>query len=155
MKRSATSYERDLARKLYKRGWVVMRAPASGAKVRRYPYPDLVALKRGYAIAVEVKTTSSEKPIYIPKRQIMILKEWEQRGGAEPWVAVKVLDGRGWRFYSLDLLIETQKSFKLVLEGGISIDELDAIANSKNSLTLLPFLQSKVTDVSDPQHSST
>ncbi|UXD21385.1 Holliday junction resolvase [Ignicoccus pacificus DSM 13166] len=140
MRRSATSYERDLARKLYKRGWVVMRAPASGAKVKRYPYPDLVALKRGYSIAVEVKTTSSERPIYIPKRQIEILKEWNVKGGAEPWIAVKVLDGRGWRFYSLDLLTETEKSYKLILEGGITLDELDSKAEGKAYVPLTHFL---------------
>lgn len=139
-KRGATAYERELARKLYKRGWVVMRAPASGAKVRRYPYPDLVALKRGYSIAVEVKTTSEERPIYIPKRQIAILKEWNLKGGADPWIAVKVLDGRGWRFYSLNTLMETAKNFKLVLEGGITLDQLDQIAESKVTIPLTAFM---------------
>ena len=146
MKRSATAYERELARKLYKRGWAVMRAPASGAKVKRYPYPDLIALKNGYAIAVEVKTTKAERPIYIPKRQIEILREWEHRGGAEPWIAVKVLDGRGWKFYPLDILLETEKSFKLVLEGGITIDELCRIAESKSTIPLTSFIQRNVID---------
>ena len=142
-KRNGTSYERELARKLYKRGWAVMRAPASGAKVKRYPYPDIVALKKGYAIAVEVKTTSSERPIYIPKRQVEILLEWKERGGAEPWVAVKVLGGRGWRFYSVELLKETEKSFRLDLEGGITIDELDVLVEAKRSIPLTMFLSDK------------
>lgn len=153
VKRGATVYERELARKLYKRGWVVMRAPASGAKVRRYPYPDLVALKKGYSIAIEVKTTSEDKPIYIPKRQISILKEWHLKGGAEPWIAVKVLDGRGWRFYPLKTLVETKKSFKLVLEGGIPLDELDRIAENRIMVPLTAFYKNTM-DTWDPQHSN-
>ncbi len=47
-----TEYERDLAYKLYQRGWAVIRAPASGAKAKRYLYPDLVAIKKGRILAI-------------------------------------------------------------------------------------------------------
>ncbi len=105
----------------------MIRAPASGAAAKRYLYPDLVALKFGRGVAIEVKTTSREGPIYISKRQVEILSLWERRGGADPWIAVKVLDGRGWRFYSLEELKEAGESFRLDTGGGLSIDEFDAL----------------------------
>ncbi|HIC99009.1 MAG TPA: Holliday junction resolvase, partial [Pyrodictiaceae archaeon] len=33
--------ERDLARRLWQKGFAVIRAPASGAKTKHYVYPDL------------------------------------------------------------------------------------------------------------------
>ncbi len=138
--RGRTSYERQLASLLYKRGWAVMRAPASGAKVKRYPYPDLVALKKGYAAAIEVKTVSEERAIYVPKRQVETLMEWKARGGAEPWIAVKVLDGRGWRFFRTDELEETEKSFKLVPKGGLTLEEFNRIPELSRIVPLTNFV---------------
>ncbi len=128
------AYERDLARKLYKRGWAVIRAPASGAKNKSYPVPDLVAIKRNYVAVFEVKTTKEEKPIYIPKRQVAILNDWVKRAGAEAFVAVKILDGRGWRLFPIDLLEEKEESYKLVPLNGLTLDELEVRVNSRFSL---------------------
>jgi len=132
--RSRVSFERELAGKLYQMGWAVMRAPASGAAAKRYLYPDLVALKKGRAVAIEVKTTKDKKYIYLERRQYEILKEWEERGGADAWVAVKVLYS-GWSFYPLSSLKEAGKSFRLDLEGGLSLESFDALYSVKYTLT--------------------
>ncbi|NPA85447.1 MAG: Holliday junction resolvase [Crenarchaeota archaeon] len=133
--RSRSSYERELAQRLFSMGWVVMRAPASGAAAKRYLYPDLVGLKLGRAVAIEVKTTKVERTIYLSRRQYEILKLWEERGGAEPWLAVKVLDGRGWRLYELARLEEAGESYRLHLEGGLTLDQFDARYSVKATLT--------------------
>jgi len=39
-------YELELARKLHKYGFAVIRAPASGRKAKRVPYPDIVAIQQ-------------------------------------------------------------------------------------------------------------
>lgn len=129
--RSRAAYERDLAQKLFRRGWAVMRAPASGAAAKRYLYPDLVALKHGRAVAIEVKTSSKERPIYLSRRQYEILKLWEERGGAEAWLAVKVLDGRGWRLYPLSSVKEAGESYRLDLEGGLTLEQFDNLYSVK------------------------
>jgi len=131
-----TEYERDLAYKLYKRGWAVIRAPASGARAKRYLYPDLVAVKKGRVLAIEVKTLKDERTLYISERQVNVLREWEERAGAEAWIAVKVRDGRGWRFYSVENLVKTNSSWRLELKGGISIDELDLLSLKLNKSNL-------------------
>ena len=132
--RGRINYERELARKLYKRGWAVVRAPASGAKNKSYPVPDLVAVKRNYVAVFEVKTAKDERPIYIPKRQIAILREWVKRAGAEAFIAVKILDGRGWRLYPIEVLEEKEESYKLLPVGGLTLDELEVKVNSQFSL---------------------
>ncbi len=123
-----TCYERELAYKLYRRGWAVIRAPASGAKAKRYVYPDLVAIKKRRVLAIEVKTVKDERPIYLSDRQVNILREWEERADAEAWIAVKVRDRRGWAFYSIENLVRTNTSWKLELIGGISLEELDSLS---------------------------
>lgn len=118
----------------------MIRAPASGAKVKRYPYPDLVALKKGYAAAIEVKTSSEERTIYLPPKQVETLMVWKIRGGAEPWIAVKVLDGRGWRFFRAEDLERAQRSFKLVPQGGLTLDEFDRLSEAARTVPLTNFV---------------
>ena len=133
MKRRGTSHERDLAAKLYELDWVVMRAPASGAAAKRYLYPDLVALKGGKAVAIEVKTTKGKSHLYIKKRQYEILKEWEEKGGAKAWIAVKVIH-KGWRFYPIERLVDVGESFRLDLEGGLTLEQFNSLYSVKATL---------------------
>ncbi|MEM0326303.1 MAG: Holliday junction resolvase, partial [Desulfurococcaceae archaeon] len=43
-------HERDLVRRLWEHGFAVIRAPASGSRVKHVVYPDIVALYKGKVI---------------------------------------------------------------------------------------------------------
>jgi Holliday junction resolvase len=81
--------ERNLARLLWKRGFAVMRAPASGASTKM-PRPDLVVGRRdrGLQFAIEVKTTR-KNVLYIRGASIAQLLEFSQIFGCQPIVAIK------------------------------------------------------------------
>ena len=104
------SHERDLARRLFRLGFAVIRAPASGSKAKHMIYPDLVAMKDGKIFAFEIKTTSKPRDIYIPKHQIDKLVEFCRRAGATPFVAVKIINHTGWRFIKLESLERTKSN---------------------------------------------
>jgi len=108
-RRIGFAHERELAVKLWKKGFAVIRAPASGSKTRRVMYPDIVAIRRGYVLAIEVKTTHENKPIYIPCHQVEKLREFIKRSGGEGFIAVKIIGSGEWRFIRIDDLIMTRK----------------------------------------------
>ena len=103
------AHERELAVKLWKKGFAVMRAPASGSKTRRVVYPDIVAIRNGYVLAIEVKTTHGDKPIYVPYHQVEKLREFIKRSGGEGFIAVKIIGSGEWRFIRIDDLVKTRK----------------------------------------------
>jgi Holliday junction resolvase len=107
-RRRGFAQERDLAKKLWDKGFAVMRAPASGSKAKRLLYPDLVAIKNGVVFAFEVKTTRSRKrDIYIPRQQVDKLVEFSRRSGGMPFIAVKIVGEGDWFFIPLRDLQET------------------------------------------------
>ncbi len=133
------SRERELARLLWKKGFAVLRAPASGAKTRKLAYPDLVALKKGMIFVFEVKTREKPGIIYIDRKQFMKLMEFIRRSGGQGYIAVKIMDGRGWRFIPIDKVEETRGgNYRVSLENiekGLRISDLVKIANRTRSIT--------------------
>ncbi|WP_434731380.1 Holliday junction resolvase Hjc [Thermogladius sp. KZ2Tp1] len=129
------AHERDLARRLWERGFAVMRAPASGSKAKRVLYPDVVAIMNGQVFAFEVKSTrAGEKTLYIQREQVQKLVEFVRRSGGSAFIAVKIV-GRGeWMFVPVKELVETSGgNYKLSLgnlrEGSfLRIDNLVAMA---------------------------
>ncbi|MCD6487827.1 MAG: Holliday junction resolvase [Desulfurococcales archaeon] len=120
-RRIGFSRERELARILWKKGFAVIRAPASGAKARKLSYPDIVAIKNRVVLAIEVKTKEKPGTVYIDKRQVKKLLEFTRRSGGLGFIAVKIMDGRGWRFIPIEKLEVTR--------GGnyrVSIDTIDS-----------------------------
>jgi len=121
-------YERDLARRLWKYGFAVIRAPASGSRAKHLKYPDLVAIYKGRVLAIEVKTTRGEKPVYIRGEQLSKLLSFSLRAGAEPYIAVKFIGSGEWVFVTVDKLTRLDSGgFKLDVddvENGISLNEL-------------------------------
>jgi len=132
------SRERELARILWKKGFAVLRAPASGAKTRRLAYPDLVALKNGIIFVFEVKTREKPGIVYIEKKQFMKFMEFVRRSGGYGYIAVKIVDGRGWRFIPVDKVEETRGgNYKVSLENienGLRINDLVKIADRTRSI---------------------
>jgi Holliday junction resolvase len=96
--RKGSRAERELQSKLYSDGFSVVRVAGSGRST--LPSPDLVAIKAGKAYAIECKATSKDSRS-IPKKELGLLKQFCDRGGCVPVVAVK-FDRRGWRFYDID-----------------------------------------------------
>ncbi len=104
--------ERELAQLLWDKGWAVIRGPASGGGVRKRFQPDLVAIREGVILVFEVKTVSSQRPIYIDRRKLENLVEWSKRAGGVPVVAVR-LPWKGWKIHDIGKLEEAGSSFKL------------------------------------------
>ena len=120
--------ERDLARKLWQKGFAVIRAPASGAKAKYYVYPDLVAIWRGKILVFEVKRRAKLAPLYIDARQVEKLKEFCRRAGGEAFIAIKIVDEKKWYFVPLAELEQTETGkYKISVEkirNALTLEEL-------------------------------
>lgn len=125
--------ERELVRKLWSRGFAVIRAPASGARARLAAYPDIVAIFKGRIYAIEVKYRRDNAPIYIDRTQLEKLIEFSRRAGATPLIAVKRAH-KGWKLISIDQVKGTNtgriKIDDEVLNNGVSLDEFITIATN-------------------------
>ncbi len=109
-RRKGFGRERMLARKLWEKGFAVLRAPASGAKARRLKYPDMVVLRNGHIIVLEIKTSEKQAPIYIPRQQVEKIREFARRAGGKAYIAVDYIGtGMGWRFIPIEELAETKR----------------------------------------------
>jgi Holliday junction resolvase len=106
--------ERELANILWSKGFAVIRGPASGAGVRKRFQPDLVAMKAGKILVIEVKRTSS-LPVYLRSEQVVGLSEFARRAGGIAYIAVKDKN-KGWRFFKIDE-VKTTKGGGFKVEG--------------------------------------
>ncbi len=80
--------ERKLANYLYFKGYAVIRSAGSGAgKIR--PEPDIVVMKNGKFICIEVTTKSELKDIEINLSKIRRIKEFVERAGTKAYLCVK------------------------------------------------------------------
>lgn len=96
--------ERELVTKLWKMGFAVMRGPASGAKVRRSVYPDVIAIKDGKVFVFEVKVRSKPSSIYIDRTQLSKIIEFARRASGEAIVAIRIASLRIWKAIPLNEL---------------------------------------------------
>jgi Holliday junction resolvase len=94
-------YELELARKLYKMGFAVIRAPASGRKARRVPYPDIVAIKHRNVLVISVKYRSTLGTIYVSQDELKKMVDFARRADGVIIVAVKVKELGDWRVVPL------------------------------------------------------
>ncbi|MCE4606055.1 MAG: Holliday junction resolvase [Desulfurococcales archaeon] len=110
-------YERSLARKLWSKGFAVIRGPGSGGGSKDIVQPDLVAVKKGKIFIFEIKVRWKRNAIYIDKEKVDRLKEFAKRSGGEPFIAVKVIDYIDWKFIPVDQLKKTGKgNYKVSME---------------------------------------
>ncbi|MCC7574696.1 Holliday junction resolvase [Candidatus Woesearchaeota archaeon] len=107
LKSKGINAERDLVHKFWEFGWACIRVAGSGSS--KYPSPDLLAGNNLRKFAIETKTTSGTNQ-YFSKKEIIELKDFAGRFGAESWVAIK-FKGCSWFFLSLEDLVETGKGF--------------------------------------------
>jgi Holliday junction resolvase len=116
----------------------VIRAPASGAKARRFAVPDIVAIYRGIVYAFEVKTSIKRRAIYIPKHQVEKLRIFVERAGGRGFIAVKIIGSSGWRFIDInDLKTSRGGNYKIGPEDlakGYKLSDLVSFAAGITSL---------------------
>ncbi len=126
MSKKGSREERELVNMLWEADCAAMRAPASGGATKN-PLPDVIAGNGKTYLAIEVKSTSSER-IYIDSAKINSLLEFSQIFGAQPYVGAKFKREK-WRFVSIDQLYKTKRENyrldkQLAFEKGIELDEL-------------------------------
>lgn len=93
-----------------------MRAPASGAKIRKAEYPDVVAIMKGRVAVFEVKSRAKPSGLYIELDQIKKLIDFAERAGGIPYVAVKI-PHKEWKFVKvLKEEIKEDKTYKVSKE---------------------------------------
>ena len=132
-KRKGARIENELANILWELGYAVVRGPASGSKVKKRIQPDLVAIKRGIVIVIEVKSGKPGSPIYIPSHQITAITEFARRAGGRAYVAVKI-KGDGWRLHEINSIELTPGGNGKIErpESGIKPSDLDEILFPKS-----------------------
>lgn len=139
--RKGANIERKLSRMFYKRGYATIRAPASGAKTRRVIYPDLIAIKKGVVLAIEVKYRSKGQTIYISGWQIRRLLEFARRAGAIPLIAIKYSEEPSFAFVNANYLKKTKKgNYKVdreVLAYAVTFEELNRMVEEKINQNLV------------------
>jgi Holliday junction resolvase len=127
-RRRGFHYERELAKLLYRAGFAVIRAPASGSRAKRVFYPDIVAIYKKNILVFEVKARSEPCDIYIEKEKVERLRDFAERAGGEAYIAVKIISLGEWRVVPLDKLWETEEGnyrvSKFTLERSIELEEL-------------------------------
>ncbi|OYT31262.1 Holliday junction resolvase [Candidatus Woesearchaeota archaeon ex4484_78] len=116
--------ERSIVRNFWEAGWAAVRVAGSGAT--KFPNPDVIAAKQGRKLAIECKTTKDTKK-YLSKQDVVQLKTFASKFGAEPWIGIK-FNTLDWYFISLDDLERTKNGFvvsiKLAKDKGLLFEEL-------------------------------
>ena len=134
MKRSSSyekgrRYEYKLMEELKKRGFFVIRSPASGRRSKRFFYPDIVAIRKKRILIVESKMYSDKRGLYIPKNQWKKLKWIQNITGGEAYVSVYYKDIAEFILVHIDTYDKKTERYyvwsrKSVIEKGRTIDEL-------------------------------
>jgi len=127
--RIGVDYERLLRKKLSRLGFVCVRAPASGKARGRLVYPDIVCVKEGKALFIEVKYRGDKRDIYIEKPSFHSLRYLAAK--AECRILLCVFYRDLGKFLCLDLMrpdlitekyaVFRRESF---LERGIELEEV-------------------------------
>ncbi|NPA04487.1 MAG: Holliday junction resolvase [Crenarchaeota archaeon] len=128
-KRRGIEAEHDLAKKLWRHGFAVIRGPASGAKAKHVIYPDIVAIRKGRVLVFEVKRRTTQTTIYISREQVVKLREFAERAGGKAYIAVKTGNPGSWTFIRIEDLLETRNgnykvTEELLREKGVGLKEL-------------------------------
>lgn len=123
-KAKGTNAERELIKIFNEQGWAAIRSAGSGSS--KYPSPDILAGNGMRKIAIECKTTKSNKK-YFQEEEIKQLVFFSTCFGAEAWIGIKFVKNP-WYFLILEDLQKTGKCFAISLDlaqkKGLKIEEL-------------------------------
>ena len=115
--------ERELLKLFWDNNYWCIRVAGSGSMP--LPCPDLLAGKKGKSIAVECKSSKSNRAI-ISQEQVEELKEFAKGFGAQSWIGVR-FDKTAWHFIEPKQLKKGNKhhsiSKEFALEKGIHFKE--------------------------------
>lgn len=140
-KRRGSEVERRVLSLLRDRGFAVVRSPASGSK-RKDPVPDIVAMKGGIILLIEVKSRRKGGQVYVQREQAEGILEFTHRSGGELFLAVK--RPRELKFLRFSDLRKTDGGNYVASEdaikSGLNLDELVRYVESKFSKPLDSFL---------------
>jgi len=124
LKSRGTNGERDLVHKFWEVGWACFRAAGSGST--SFPSPDLIAGNNLRKLAIEAKITTESRK-YFTAKEILELKDFSEKFGAEPWVAIRFFR-KPWKFLPIEDLVQSKGSFcatqEVVERRGFSFEEL-------------------------------
>ncbi len=104
-KQFGSNAERELLRKIWNVGWACIRVAGSGST--GFPAPDLVLMRDGRSILIEVKSTRNGS-IYIREEQLYELNHLREISRAEVYIAAKFV-GNGWYFFKLDDIMSDRR----------------------------------------------
>jgi len=107
--RKGSDAERELQQTLWNMGMAVIRVAGSGASL--LPAPDLIAMSKKKKLAFECKAWDSAY-LTIPKKQMLELKEWSGKAGADFFIAWKI-PYRGWLFLPEKAFTKTEKAYTI------------------------------------------
>jgi Holliday junction resolvase len=128
-KSKGSNAERELVHMFWENGWACMRAAGSGST--SFASPDILAGNVLRRLAIECKATKSNIQ-YLTKEEIINLKFFAEKFGAEPWVGVR-FNTLKWFFVNIEDLKDTGKNYSVSVEmakmKGLLFEEL--IENQK------------------------
>ncbi len=128
-------YERSLARKLWAKGFAVIRGPGSGGGAKEIVQPDLVAIRNGRIFVFEIKVRWKRSVIYLDRAKVERLKEFAKRAGGMAFIAVKIVDRTDWKFIPVEMLEETRGgNFRVDLDSSSNILSLENIVGMSDSV---------------------
>ena len=97
IKKRGVQAERELVKKLWKMGFAVIRGPASGSRIKKAVYPDIVAIKNSKVFVIEVKKRRELKSCYLDTKQLLKIIEFANRAGGEALMAIKIDSLKMWK----------------------------------------------------------
>jgi len=123
------SYEYRLMLKLRRLGYFVIRAPASGGGYRKVSLPDLLAIKGGKVLGIEVKMRSDDRDIYIEKTKVERLLRIEQKYGIKMYLCVWYKLIKEFRCIELSQYSSTSNTYAIyrredIISTGKKVEEL-------------------------------
>ncbi|MBI2668522.1 Holliday junction resolvase [Candidatus Woesearchaeota archaeon] len=123
-KAKGTKGERELIHLFNQNGWSAIRTAGSGSQ--HYPAPDILAGNAMRRVAIECKVTKEQKK-YFPDEEIVQLRTFAQKFGAESWIGVR-FPREPWYFLMLEDLERTGECWAVSLEKarikGLKVEEL-------------------------------
>ncbi|AGE71471.1 endonuclease [Sulfolobus acidocaldarius] len=140
-KTKGSTLERYLVSRLRDKGFAVIRAPASGSN-RKDHVPDVIAMKSGVIILIEMKSRKNGNKIYIQKEQAEGIKEFAKKSGGELFLGAKI--AKDLKFLRFDELRRTEAGNYVAdletIKSGMDFDELVRYVEGKISKTLDSFM---------------
>ena len=147
--------ELELLHKLWDMGFACIRGPASGSRTKRIFYPDIVAIKNGVILILEVKTTRY-KNVYIRKDKLARLVSFLRKASgnkkvAYVFIAVKRVGKTDWKFVPTSELIDIGSRYKIDIERVRSLGLRDLVELTVGHKKLTDYLKEQNNSSSSPR----